>query len=187
MTQTRAAALLGVTRGHLNMVLRGHRQSRSLLAKWQAMQQEELKRMSEQSNPRFSQDTAPTSEHPPSALDPSDANWDIRWHRTCRKLGFTIVLVKVPRSEQLWQNPGWEDRLGEELDAAHLGTFDSALWANPVFYFFLVSTKNMVAALNLIKARLAQIGLLPEVQIGVADQEAGDWRAFYPEPVKAGT
>jgi hypothetical protein len=37
MTQRRAALILGVTPEHLNRVLRGHRQSRSLLAKYQAL------------------------------------------------------------------------------------------------------------------------------------------------------
>jgi transcriptional regulator with XRE-family HTH domain len=55
MTQAEAARQLGVTSGHLNMVLHGHRQSRSLIARWEALQVEEAKRMSEEANPRFSQ------------------------------------------------------------------------------------------------------------------------------------
>jgi DNA-binding XRE family transcriptional regulator len=44
MSQTKAAAALGVTREHLNRVLRGHRQSPPLLARFAAMQGEEDKR-----------------------------------------------------------------------------------------------------------------------------------------------
>lgn len=40
VSQAEAARRLGVTRFHLNRVLRGHRASRSLLAKWQALQTE---------------------------------------------------------------------------------------------------------------------------------------------------
>lgn len=40
VNQTRAAALLGVTREHLNRVLNGHRESRRLLAAWEKLQGE---------------------------------------------------------------------------------------------------------------------------------------------------
>ena len=39
--QAAAAQRLGVTREHLNRVLRGHRQSRSLLRRYQALNQQE--------------------------------------------------------------------------------------------------------------------------------------------------
>ena len=39
-SQRAAAQRLGVTREHLNRVLRGHRQSRSLIRRYQALKQE---------------------------------------------------------------------------------------------------------------------------------------------------
>jgi predicted XRE-type DNA-binding protein len=41
-SQAEAARRLGVTRWHLNRVLRGHRQSRSLTAKYWQLQQEPI-------------------------------------------------------------------------------------------------------------------------------------------------
>ncbi len=38
LNQTEAARRLGVTREHLNRVLRGHRESRRLMAAWSALQ-----------------------------------------------------------------------------------------------------------------------------------------------------
>lgn len=40
ITQTEAARRLGVSKYHLNRVLRGHRKSRSLTSRYQALQRE---------------------------------------------------------------------------------------------------------------------------------------------------
>jgi hypothetical protein len=187
MTQTRAARFLKVTRGHLNMVLRGHRQSRSLLARYEALQMKEAKRMSEETTPRFSQETTRAAGQAPNAIDPAAANETIEWVELIGKLGLTAVAVHAPYSAELWQNSGFEEDLGRELAEAHLGHYDSARYFNPIIFFFYVRTQDLAAGLQLIKARLAAIGLLASVKIGVADQESKAWRTFYPELGPAGT
>jgi transcriptional regulator with XRE-family HTH domain len=187
MTQAEAARRLGVTSGHLNMVLHGHRQSRSLVARWEALQVEEAKRMREEANPRFSQETTRAAGQAPNAIDPAAANESIEWVELIGKLGLTAVAVRAPYSAKLWQNSGFEEDLGRELAEAHLGDYDSARYFNPIIFFFYVRTQDLAAGLQLIKARLAAIGLLPSVKIGVADQESKVWRVFYPELGPAGT
>jgi transcriptional regulator with XRE-family HTH domain len=187
MSQTKAAAALGVTREHLNRVLRGHRQSPPLLARFAALQEEEAKRMSEETTPRFSQETTRTAGQTPNAIDPAAANETIEWVELIGKLGLTAVAVRAPYSAELWQNSGFEEDLGRELAEAHLGQYDSARYFNPITCFFYVRTQDLAAGLQLIKARLAAIGLLPSVKIGVADQESKAWRVFYPELGPAGT
>src|ERR1019366_1416355 len=103
MTQTRAARLLKVTRGHLNMVLRGHRQSRSLLARYEALQVKEAKRMANQANPRFSQDLAPATRQAtgpasatassPRSADGASNNLCPEWGELVGRLGFCVCVV----------------------------------------------------------------------------------------------
>jgi transcriptional regulator with XRE-family HTH domain len=180
MSQTKAAAALGVTREHLNRVLRGHRQSPPLLARFAALQEEEAKRMREEANRRFSRETW-EARQAPNAIDPAAANENIEWVELIGKLGLTAVAVRAPYSAELWQNSGFEEDLGRELAEAHLGEYDSARYFNPITFFFYVRTQDLAAGLQLIKARLAAIGLLPSVKIGVADHESKAWRVFYPE------
>ena len=40
---------------------------------------------------------------------------------------------------------------------------------------------DLAAGLQLVKTRLAAIGLLAHVKIGYADLDAKTWRVFYPE------
>jgi len=178
--------LLRVTLGHLNMVLNGHRQSRSLIARWEALQVKEAKRMSEQ-NPRFSLGSAPEAAAASNPLDPAAANECIEWVDLAGKLGFTVVAVQAHYCEELWAVSGFEKSLGRELTEANLGHLDSVKWFNPITFYFLVNTQNLAAGLLLIKARMAAIGLLPRVKIGCADQESRTYRTLYPEAEKVGT
>jgi hypothetical protein len=181
LTQRRAATILGVTPEHLNRVLRGHRQSRSLLARWESLKTEEAKIMSEGTNPRFSQVPAPASAAGGQALDPAQANTSTEWIKLCAQIGFTAVVIWAPYSPELWQNSGFEKALSTQLTAANLGHLDSVKWFNPISFFFYLYTTSLPAGLQLIKARLSAIGLLPHVKIGVADPEAKTWRVFFPE------
>ena len=188
MSQAEAARRIGVTAGHLNMVLRGHRQSRSLQARWEALQLEEARRMSEETNPRFSQGTATAAGQAPGAADPVAANESIEWIETFGKVGLTVVVVQARWLAQLWAVNGFEEALGEELNQARLGVYDGLKVADHTVAFYChCNTERLAAGLQLIKARLAAIGLLPMVKIGIADQEARSWRIFYPEAGQVGT
>jgi hypothetical protein len=183
MTQTRAAAVLGVTREHLNRVLRGRRQSRSLLARWESLKAEQTKVMTEKTNPRFSQDPALASAGAPQAVDPAAANSSIEWLDICAKIGLTAVVVHAGYGPKLWEVSGFEKQLDSELRTAHLGYLDSVKYFNPLAFFFYVPTEKLVDGLQFIKANLEGIGLLPHsVKIGYADLEAKVWRTFYPAP-----
>jgi hypothetical protein len=123
-------------------------------------------------NPIFAQGAGSGAGAPIGKIDPADTNTDCEWIATMEKVGFTVVVVKVPYCTALWQNSGFEETLGSELTGARLGSLDSVKWGNPCRCYFYVHSKHLVAALELIEARLAAIGLLPHVAIGYADQES---------------
>jgi hypothetical protein len=182
------ARALGVHRNSLYKVLAGERQSRSLLARWESLKAEQTKVMSEETNPRFSLGPTTASAGEPQALDPAAANETIEWvGDVCAKIGLTAVVVQAPYSLQLWQNSGFEERLGEELGAAHLGHYANAKFGNPISFFFYVASEKLVEGLQFLEARVSGIGLLPQCKIGYADLEAKVWRLFYPRVEKAGS
>jgi len=176
---------LGINRSHLWRVLIGQRQSHSLLARYGALKQQKAKGMSE-TNPRFSQGAAPEAAAAHDPVDPAAANLSLEWFDICGKIGFTVVAVQAPYSPELFKNSGFEKALGSELTEAGLGHLDSIKWFNPIAFYFYLHTKNLAAGLQLIKSRLAAIGLLPQVKIGVADAESKTFRVYYPEVEKAG-
>ena len=148
------AANLGVTYSHWRRVLAGERRSRSLVAKFESLKT--------------------------GAIDPAAFNVSWEWNEDMDKIGFAVAFIRAPYSPALWENSGFEKRLGGELTEAGLGHLDSEKWGNPVTFFFYLHSKSLAAGLQLIKSRLAAIGLLQHVRIGYAD--AGDkcWRTFYP-------
>ena len=185
-----AAARLGVTYSHLRRVLSGERHSHSLLVRYNSegrTVQGRPTHMSNIQNPRFAQGAAPGADAPTGPIDPAAANTCIEWLDTVGKVGFTVVAVQAPYSAELWQNSGFEKALGNELAAANLGFYDSMKPFNPLVFFFYVPSKFVVAALEIIKARLAAICLLPHVTIGYADPESkGYRRVMFPKDGKAG-
>jgi hypothetical protein len=148
------AANLGVTYSHWRRVLAGERRSRSLVAKFESLKT--------------------------GAIDPAAFNVSWEWNEDMGKIGFAVAFIRAPYSPALWENSGFEKRLGGELTEAGLGHLDSEKWGNPVTFFFYLHSKSLAAGLQLIKSRLSAIGLLQHVRIGYAD--AGDkcWRTFYP-------
>ena len=148
--------------------------------------------------PRFGQGAVPADAIPPSSVDPADANVSLEWLKVCAKIGLTVVAVKAPYSPQLWENSGFEEDLGRELHEAKLGFYDSAKYGeflqsknvknqSQAIFFFCVPTKKLPAALQLIRAALAAIGLLPHVGIGHADRECKQYRrVLFLEDGKAG-
>ena len=148
------AANLGVTYSHWRRVLAGERRSRSLVARYESLKT--------------------------GAIDPAAFNVSWEWNEDMDKIGFAVAFIRAPYSPALWENSGFEKRLGGELTEAGLGHLDSEKWGNPVTFFFYLHSKSLAAGLQLIKSRLAAIGLLQHVRIGYAD--AGDkcWRTFYP-------
>lgn len=189
MSQTKAAAALGITREHLNRVLRGHRQSPPLLARFAALQEEEAKRMSEEANPRFSQETTraagqasgsagPT--HSPRSADGASDNLHPEWGELVGRLGFCVCVVSVPHSDRLFKQQGFEENVGADLVEANLGQFDSVIWENPRLHFFLLHTKALRMALELIQSRLAALDLLTGCKIGCLDTAGKIWRTVYP-------
>jgi hypothetical protein len=127
-------------------------------------------------NPRFSIEDAPDWGLLHTPVDPADANLCDEWIEVLDKVGFTPVLVKADYSPELWQNAGFEERLGAELTDAKLGSYDSAKYGNPIKFFFLVASSRLPAGLQFISTRLAAIGLLPHVIIGYADKDSKTWR-----------
>jgi hypothetical protein len=123
---------------------------------------------------------APGAGAPSGAVDPAAFNVSWEWNEDMDKIGFTVAFIRAPYSPALGENSGFEKRLGGELTEAGLGHLDSEKWGNPVTFFFYLHSKSLAAGLQLIKSRLAAIGLLQHVRIGYAD--AGDkcWRTFYP-------
>ena len=117
-------------------------------------------------------------------IDPSDANACPEWLEAMGKIGFSVAFIEAPYSPALWANADFEKRLGSELTEAGLGHLDSAKYGNPITFFFYLNSKSLAAELQLIKARLAAIGLLPHVKIGYADTGDKCWRMFYPAPQK---
>ena len=145
---------LSVSREHLQKVLSGQRQSRSLVARYESLKT--------------------------GAIDPAAFNVSWEWNEDMDKIGFAVAFIRAPYSPALLENSGFEKRLGGELTEAGLGHLDSEKWGNQVTFFFYLHSKSLAAGLQLIKSRLADIGLLQHVRIGYAD--AGDkcWRTFYP-------
>ena len=141
--------------------------------------------MSNDLAPRFSQGAAPGAGAP--MVDPADANGCLDWLEDMGKIGFAVACIKAPYSPALWANPDFEKRLGSELTEAGLGHLDSAKYGNPIMFFFYLHSESLAAGLQLIKSRLAAIGLLPHVRIGYADTGDKCWRRFYPELERAGT
>lgn len=141
--------------------------------------------MSNGLNPRFSQGAAPGAGAP--AIDPADANGCLEWLDDMGKIGFSVACIRAPYSPALWQNSDFEKRLGSELTEAGLGHLDSAKYGNPITFFFYLHSKSLAAGLQLMKARLAAIGLLPHVRIGYADLGDKCWRTFYPELERVGS
>ena len=137
--------------------------------------------MSNDLAPRFSQGDAPGAGAASGACDPADANGNLEWLETMGKVGFSVAFIQAPYTPELWANPGFEEHLGRELTEAGMGHLDSAKWGNPITFFFYLHSKSLAAGLQLIKARMAAIELLPRVKIGYADPSDKCWRMFYPE------
>lgn len=143
--------------------------------------------MNSELHPRFSQGAAPAAGAPSGAIDPAYANGNLEWLDTMGKAGFSIGYVRAPYTPALWANSDFEKRLGSELTEAGLGHLDSVEWGNPIIFFFYLHSKSLAAGLQLIKSRLAAIGLLSHVEIGYADPVDECWRTLYPGLEKAGT
>jgi len=140
--------------------------------------------MSNDLHPRFSQGAAPGVGVP--TIDPADANGCREWIETMGTAGFSVAFIQASCSPAVWENSDFEKRLGTELSEAGLGHLDSTKWGNPIVFFFYLHSKSLAAGLQLIKSRLAAIGLLPHVRIGFADTGDKCWRTFYPELGRAG-
>jgi hypothetical protein len=122
----------------------------------------------------------------PEHVDPADANGCPEWIEDMGKIGLSVAFIQAPYSSALWANADFEKRLGSELSGARLGHLDSAKYGIPITFFFYLNSKSLAAGLQLIKARLAAIGLLPHVKIGYADPGDKCWRTFHPELEQGG-
>jgi len=63
---------------------------------------------------------------------------------------------------------------------AKLGQYDSTIWENPRLHFFLLHTKALRAALELVQSRLAALNLLTGCRIGRMDSADKVWRTVFP-------
>jgi hypothetical protein len=189
LSQRRAARILGVSFEHLNRVLRGHRASRSLLARYEALQVEEAKRMANQANSRFFQDLAPatgqSAEPAGATASPRSAGGAfeclyLEFGAAVGRIGFTVVMVSVPNSGRLFERRGFEETVGAELFEAKLGQLDSTIWDNPRLHLFLLNTETLRAGLELIQSRLAALDLPSGCEIGWLDTADKTWRTVFP-------
>jgi len=116
----------------------------------------------------------------PRGADGALDNLHPEWGGVVARLGFTVVVVSLPRSEHLFQHQGFEQKLGIDLLEAKLGQYDSTIWENPRLHFFLLHTKALRAALELVQSRLAALNLLTGCRIGRMDSADKVWRTVFP-------
>ena len=132
---------------------------------------------------RFSMDSTPAA--PPSAdhtqgIDPSLANLDWDWLASMAALGFTIAAVECKDIQQVLHlaGPGFERGIGEALEAAETGHFDSMKRGDPFTLFYCLHASKLPTALQLLKTQLDVLNLLPLAKIGYADVAEGVWRTW---------
>ena len=134
--------------------------------------------MSSEQHPRFSQPGAAPEQPAPAWCDPADANTEWEWIQSMAKIGFTLVLVEMCFDRAQLEEFGHPQVLAAQLIKEELGHFDSIKQGNPFGLFFYVGP--MPAAVEFIKLRLQELGLLPLCKIGLADSAEKVWRTFYP-------
>lgn len=131
--------------------------------------------------PRFS--LTPAADGAVEHADPTEANNCLEWIEGMAKIGFTVAVVEVKYSRPELEKAGlgFEERIGSLLQDGELGHFDTMQQGDPFKLFFYLHTKTLSVALQFIKAKLEELGLLSLCKIGHADHEAKVWRVFYPE------
>lgn len=171
-----AARALDVNPGHLSRVLRGLRESVSLLASYREL----IKTKPPVNSPRF-----PISD--PAPIPPSGNvhhawkdNYTSEWAAVVHKLGFSIAVVHITPD---WSNPGEAEigiMVGDELRNAGMGHLDSTQWQPSPRHFFYIDASRMADALTLIKTTLQRRGVLARSEIAHSDKEEKFLRLFYP-------
>jgi hypothetical protein len=116
----------------------------------------------------------------PRSADGALNNLHPEWGELMGRLGFTVATVSFPHSDRLFKHQGFEEKLGMDLQAADLGQYDSTIWENPRLHFFLLHTKALRAALELVQSRLAALDLLTGCRIGYMDSADKVWRTVFP-------
>jgi hypothetical protein len=125
----------------------------------------------------------PLPDGTPNGVDPADYNLCWEWLRDCvAPLGFTVCAVEFSYVDAVLRQagPGFEQQLGEQLNAADLGHFDSMKQGSPATLFFYLHTRDLVKALQFVLARLEALNILIYCKITHAEPETKTWRTLNP-------
>ena len=131
--------------------------------------------------PRFNLD--PTPAETPEFIDPSTYNLSWDWiGEVGMYMGEKIIAVEARNLSEILPlaGPMFERRWGQEMEAAQIGHFDSIQQGDPFILFYYVNGEKLAAALEFIKAKLTQTGILHLCKIGYADAALKVWRTFHP-------
>ena len=110
----------------------------------------------------------------------ADDNCLPEWQASLDRLGFTVVCVQLPRCQRAFENAGFGESVGTEMQSAELGHFDSVQYKSRPAFFFYVATPRLADALQFLKADLEKRGLLDISAIGQCDASEKCWREFWP-------
>lgn len=121
----------------------------------------------------------------PEAVDPAEANHTLEWNGLISKLGFCAVVIQMKRDPATLQAQAFCESLGDELQSAGLGHFDSSQWDPHIRHFFYAYTNYLAKALELLKRGLERKDLLEHSIIAHFDATERVWRQFHPGLVKS--
>ena len=182
-----AAKILGISYGHAYRVLvTKERASRSLWERYEKLKAEQNFNPQSQSPMdnrylRFQagQLAAPNTSVSPGGVDAADANYSEDWGQTVGAIGFTVICLKIEAKSGMCSYFDLIERLGEDFHDAGLGHLDSSQWGVPARHLIYADTKRLPEALDFVKARLEQDGLLSISAIGFMDLAEHCWRTFW--------
>lgn len=129
---------------------------------------------------RFSTDGLGIPAPAPAALDPADANYTGAWNETLGKLGLSVIVIQMDRCNKVFADAEFIESLGEEMNRAGLGRFDSVQYEPRIRFFFYAGTACLGEALNFLKSGLEKCGLMDLSAIGYFDATEKIWRTFHP-------
>lgn len=136
--------------------------------------------MSKRHSARFDPASDLALHAPSQVLDPSEANTCWEWLQQMAKIDFTVVAVEMKYAPATLQRFGPPEVLAASLMNEELGHFDSLKQGDPFTLFFYAFADILPAALQFIKGKLEQLGMLDLSKIGHADCGEKVWRTFHP-------
>jgi hypothetical protein len=160
---TADAKTLGVTREHLFLVLRGHRQSDPLRARYQA-----LKKSQQEQRMKTTPKLSPQGHAPMPPEFSACQNLQPSFFQTLKTLGLSVVIVSFAASKDspIWGHAGIEQKLEAELQGIEVGQYDSSFFPlGTQIHFFHVDATKLGIAINALKTAVEKLGLLDIAKI----------------------